>query len=627
MAVRARFQQAARSRFTRYTQTPGGIFIADNRRTDWTQAGANIVNRVTKHGSTITAGTSAAAIMTQINGAPANNYVEFGAGTFQIAGLTIDRNDVTLRGQGMSTIIDFNDGAQDDTNWIWPEGCPFSISPGDYDADVTPALTGAPSASIALTGTHGNASSFPAGATVLNLATTPTGWSVGDSICIVMTNYADGTLPRAGFFLSTKNVNHPATDGIAWQGEYWNYGSALSYRGEVVGISGTNVTISPPLPHGLYVSAQIPRVYRYPSSGWVTGVGIENMRIVGNRITSAGGIDCLVGFHRAKGCWIKGCGLVPKVGSFHSGNACNYVVALKDSYKNSVVNNWFDPNRGGMATGTTTTYAVSTLSSAFCLVENNVFKNPESPMVPHVGSCANVFAYNYEQYVGDDQQETGCIFHSIGCVFNLVEGNQLMKVTADLFHGNTMFNTVHRNYCENRGTDLQSYHRFWNVTGNVIDATEVRRTLATDSTKYDRWARFGTRLGYNAQGASIDPNYNGDNSLDGVAHDPDVWATLMLWDNYTTVGGWVSNASEVPSGDPNYPNPVPAIATPASLFRTSAPSYFTMGGGIGTIPFPPIGPGVSGGELMGGRAYKLPARRMYEFASGNIANFDPTLYG
>ena len=179
--------------------------IASSRRTDWSQAGATIVNRTTRHGSVIAAGATAATINAAIASAPDNTYIELGAGTFQIGGLSVSRSNVTIRGQGMSTIIDFNNGAQDDTPWIWPQGCPFAIQPNPaYNGDVIPAIGGAPSGPVTINGTGGVAGSFPAGSTIMNLASSP-GWAVGDAVCIVMKNYADSTLPRAGFFIKTKN--------------------------------------------------------------------------------------------------------------------------------------------------------------------------------------------------------------------------------------------------------------------------------------------------------------------------------------------------------------------------------------------------------------------------------------
>jgi hypothetical protein len=74
--------------------------------------------------------------------------------------------------------------------------------------------------------------------------------------------------------------------------------------------------------------------------------------------------------------------------------------------------------------------------------------------------------------------------------------------------------------------------------------------------------------------------------------------------------------SEVPSnfndgsGSPSlYVNPVPGSQTlPASFYLNSKPSWF------GSVPWPPIGPDVTGGDISGvaGHAYKIPARVCFE---------------
>src|SRR5581483_1404841 len=58
-----------------------------------------------------------------------------------------------------------------------------------------------------------------------------------------------------------------------------------------------------------------------------------------------------------------------------------------------------------------------------------------------------------------------------------------------------------------------------------------------------------------------------------------------------------------------YANPVPATQTlPASLYLSTKPSWW------GTMPWPAIGPDITGGDLpgSGGHAYRIPARVCFE---------------
>jgi hypothetical protein len=102
----------------------------------------------------------------------------------------------------------------------------------------------------------------------------------------------------------------------------------------------------------------------------------------------------------------------------------------------------------------------------------------------------------------------------------------------------------------------------------------------------------------------------------------------MRWGNYDTVSARSHfDAAEVPSGLTNFANPAPASQVlPPSLYRSIKPSWW------GTMPWPAIGPDVSGGDIPGyaGHAYKIPARRCYEnaaidpaYGSGNVRIFDP----
>lgn len=595
----------------------GSNIIAAARRTDWTQAGATIPTGRTKSGSTIAAYTGSPSTITAALAAAADEtYVELGAGTFNLnAALNVaQKENVTLRGQGMSTILKFSS----DSGSSWPFGgasAPVSIC-GDpsWTADATPTVTGAPGSSYAVTATNGVAGVYSKDATVLTVAAGH-GFAVGDSGVIVQTNEGDGTVPRAGFFTSTK-VDHSGstTNGANWQGAYENFGAILHQRFLVTNVSGDDITISPGLVHGFYESTYSPRVYRFASSIYASGVGIENLLI---DTTSLGTENALIGMARAKECWVSGVGFLP-----NPTTGGDYGVAAADCYKFTIRNCWMDQLTGG-GIYTTTSYGVAIQGSHWGLIENNIFNEVESPLMVNIGCVGNVLAYNLEVYVAG---EGGLGHHQPGCCYNLMEGNSVLKFSGDLFHGNSLVETAFRNHCFNRGFDLQSYHRFWNIIGNTIEASDVRLALPSDSTKYSRFDSFGFRLGYNGQNASVDPFYNGSPNI-GVATDADVKNTAFLWYNYTTTGGTQSNSGEVPVSDATLPNPEPPDNTiPASQYKTAQPGFFTVSG-YGTVAWPPIGPDVTGGDYMGGRAHKLPAQRAYDLASGAIASFNPSVYG
>jgi len=97
----------------------------------------------------------------------------------------------------------------------------------------------------------------------------------------------------------------------------------------------------------------------------------------------------------------------------------------------------------------------------------------------------------------------------------------------------------------------------------------------------------------------------------------------MRWCNYDTVTGAVRwNSSEVQNGLAQYSNPLPGNQTlPASLYLSSKPSWW------GTMPWPGVGPDVTGGPGPAGHAYSNPAQVCYNNTpkdSKGILVFNPT---
>lgn len=86
--------------------------------------------------------------------------------------------------------------------------------------------------------------------------------------------------------------------------------------------------------------------------------------------------------------------------------------------------------------------------------------------------------------------------------------------------------------------------------------------------------------------------------------DTTVIATLLRWGNFDTKhNGAVWDAMEIPAGVP-----VPATQhLPASIYYDFKPSWWPA-----AVAWPPIGPDVTGGELVNGHAWKIPAQRCYE---------------
>lgn len=587
--------------------------------------------------TTLSAPSSASAINTAIANCSSagGGAVVLNSGTFTANGGINLKNNVVLRGVGMGTILNFTSTSGSAWGFNGGSGALTMVGAFPEAADGVPPLEGVPASTIRTwtsTGVGGVTGTYTQGATVINVATAPTGVAAGDVLVLYENNVADGLLPNSGLFFSAKASG---TNSIAWQGSTYGGVAAQQQRSKVVSV-GSNatcatcaITIADPLAHptGTWATVQNPRVGWLTASRTIHDAGLENLRVV---TTNLGSHGCDICISYGYNVWVKGVGLVPHFTSFHAGNAVDFGIIATDSLHVTVLSNWIDKMIGGGqgANGSTTTsYGVAMMETHFFRIENNIFNNVESPTELLVGSMGGVIAHNYERYVGDDGQEGGVQQHEVGSSLVLVEGNTYYKVFMDLFHGNSGLSTYYRNYLSDHGFDIQSYHRCHNLIGNVIDAATVRKTLYSDAVKYDRWSDYAFRFGYASQNAigTGEPGFTG-----FVDPDARIAQTTMVWGNYAPSGGSVFNSAEVPSSDATCSNSVPSSQTlPTSLYTATRPTYFTITG-IGTQPWPLNGPDVTGGAIAGvaGHANKTPAQLVYEATSGNsIANFNPALYG
>ena len=119
--------------------------------------------------------------------------------------------------------------------------------------------------------------------------------------------------------------------------------------------------------------------------------------------------------------------------------------------------------------------------------------------------------------------------------------------------------------------------------------------------------------------------------MNGLPNDTRVASTLMRWGNYDVVNNGVRwSASEVPSTLSQYANPVPANQNlPTSFYLSAKPGWW------GTMPWPAVGPDVTGGSDTSGHAYANPAQVCYntasidsKYGSANVRTFNAnTCYG
>ena len=260
------------------------------------------------------------------------------------------------------------------------------------------------------------------------------------------------------------------------------------------------------------------------------------------------------------------------------------------------------------------------------LVENNIFQHVAAPMM-NEGASGSVHAYNYsvDDYytaggTAPEWQQSSAYHHAAGNAFLLWESNAGAGLMADDIHGSSHFVTAFRNYWTGRdiptktqetvAVHLEAYNRYYNLVGNVLGTAGYH-------TRYESAAASSTDRGSstNANASIYVLGYSGNEGTywagpPAIANDLLTKSTMLRWGNYDTVSNTSRFvAAEVPSAISPYPNPLPASTTlPGSLYLSAKPGWWPAG-----IPWPAIGPDVSGGNIaaVGGHAYQIPAQACY----------------
>jgi len=199
--------------------------------------------------------------------------------------------------------------------------------------------------------------------------------------------------------------------------------------------------------------------------------------------------------------------------------------------------------------------------------------------------------------------------HDSGTGMSLYEGNAGNQFGMDTTHGSGSLATVFRNHFTgtepNRTSNtvalyVMAFNRRVNIVGNVL-GTSGYHTVYEDSRTPSGTPGSPNQsiylLGYSSTGEQ-----------QPLGYDPLIVSSLLRWGNYdyaTNQTRW--SPAEIPAD-----NAVPATQTlPPSLFLSAKPSWW------GTIPWPAIGPDVTGGQDPSGHAHRIPARVCYDSSPKN----------
>jgi hypothetical protein len=593
-------------------QTPWSGVLNSNRAIDWSFAG--IPNGIpssswTQCGATISPGASASTIVNALNhtgsgytSCGANTYIQLAAGTFNLSSAIDCKgcNNTELRGMGADqTHLVFSAGSTcqggngqclvgfESSDSTYPNGPPSNIY--NWTSGYSKGST-----SITLS----SGASIKANSTILVLDQCDTGYSGAPCSGSAVDNgnffnCGDAYNPGSHTGCSVNNPDGGAARSHRFQ---WEMVEATACSPSCGGSGATTVTITPPLQHPNWTSGQNPQIWLIQPSRFV---GIRNLSIDG----SATSTSAAVSFYNDAYVWATG------VAVFHPYSMGIYVDQTIHAQIES--NYVFDAGHDSDASDP----SGINYTGSNNLIDNNIVQKAHVEIIGNGPDNGNVVAYNYliNAYGGDDFLFGGLWDgHSNGVDYNLFEGNVVNQVFEDQIHGSHLMETFYRNFltgwesCSNGNcgsntqkdssvatADVLSYNRYGNWVGNVMGTPGIETSAYQSATnEYDLGGAAGDIwiLGSGNQSVGI----GGPIPLDSV-----VGTTVMRWGNWDAFNNatrW--NTSEVPSGISVYPNAVPtssctsSASCPPSFFLTARPAWWSS-----SIPFPAIGPDVTGGNI------------------------------
>lgn len=335
-------------------------------------------------------------------------------------------------------------------------------------------------------------------------------------------------------------------------------GRSASQRVEIAAVDAANgrLTLGAPLHWNFKAAspylAQIVRVTN-TITRWA---GIESLRIQGGTNPGydgqmAGGID----ISDAACCWVKDVQTDSTISGMHVCLTATFRCVVRDCYFH---------NSGNYGFGTDCYGIVLRCGAAENLIENNISRYMNKPVLFNVSGGGNVVGYNY----ADNSWATPPAWQEVNidchCSFphmELIEGNEAPHAGASTTHGNAGYLTFFRNFSSSLFASPPVYGSTAAQTGNVasmeFDAGDVGMTV------------IGCILGATGVSAAYDAYSSGPKSIYELGGAGDVSATsLVRQGNYDYVNKAVMW----------YPATA-ACSLPASIYLTARPAWWPSGQG------------------------------------------------
>jgi hypothetical protein len=508
------------------------VIIPDARRTTWAPGiPGGIPSRTTVCASldaaTFGNGTqdSASAIQAAIDGCPDGQVVLLGAGTFLIANTISLTKNVVLRGAGSSG--------------------------GGRPATT---LQRSPAGVVVQIGNVSMTSNADLLAGVAVMADAPKG-----SLTIAV---ADASPFQAGDIVQIDQRDDPALvlNAAPYDCPYFKRAPdrSIGQRIEIASKNGNVLTLSSPL-HWSFTTALGAEVA--PVGQPITKyAGLEGVHLVGgNHPYDGGGVNVW----NAAYSWVKDIETDTITGQ-HIVLSGTYRFVVRDSY----VHHSGDYGYGVGSYGVTIRF-----ESADNLVENNIVRYMNKPILFNASGGGNVVAYNYvdDSWATPGWQEVNIDCHCNFPHMELIEGNYAPHMGASSTHGNAGFLTFFRNYSSTQfheitgqtgnvtAIQLDTQTQSMNVVGNVLGYPGFPGAYqdVSDPTQCNSMPNiFLLGSGYQTSGCSWQPNPSADPAI----------TTLLRHGNFD----YATNSVSWSPG-----NPVRDI--PTSLYLSGPPSFWPAG--------------------------------------------------
>jgi hypothetical protein len=393
-------------------------------------------------------------IQAAIDACPEGQVVQLGAGTFTVAATITLTRGVVLRGAG-------SQGAPAGTT-IMKTGGQSVLAIGTTQDQI---CYGGTATDLVADATHG-------ATTITVAAAAAASFHAGD---LALVDIGDDAIVQEGDCAYFKRVDKRSA-------------SERVMITAVDAATGT-LTLDSPLhwtfPIASPYNAQITRVTQ-PVTKWA---GIESVRIAGGTNPGydgqmAGGID----MSNAAFSWVKDV-QTDTVGGMHVAVTGTYRCVVRDSYVHHSANYGYALDCYGI---------VLRCGAADNLVENNIVRYMNKPILFNVSGGGNVVAYNYVDNSWATPPEWQEVNIDVHCSFphmELIEGNWSPHVGATITHGNGGYLTYFRNFASSQfaapavaGADVtqtgnvtavqfQAGDVDMNVVGNVLGTGGVSTTF------------------------------------------------------------------------------------------------------------------------------------------------------